>query len=152
MTHIGTPSYAPIKLARRRRIAIQWVLSGLWSSGALWLPLHYFLTQKARFGTVPHPLEPWTLKLHGAFAFAALWCGGLLWGMHIVGGWRSGRRRWTGIALSALGVLLIASGYLLYYAGDEDLRAVTSIVHWGIGLGAPIAFLAHRLFKDKRKR
>jgi len=151
MTPIGAP-YAPIKLTRRRRIAIQSVLFGVWASGALWLPLHYFLMQNTKFGTAPHPLEPWMLKLHGAFAFAALWCGGLLWGMHIVGGWRSRRRRWSGIAISAFGVLLIASGWLLYYAGGEELRAVTSIIHWGIGLGAPVSFLLHRFAKRLEKR
>lgn len=150
MSQLAAP-FAPIKMGRRRRLAVQGVLFGVWASGLLWLPLHYFLMRKARFGTVPNPAEPWMLKAHGAFAFAALWTGGLLWGMHIVGGWRSGRRRWSGIAISAAGALLIASGWLLYYAGDEDLRAATSVVHWGIGLAAPVAFFWHRLFKDKRR-
>jgi len=148
MTHVSVP-FAPIKMSRRRRLAVQATLFGLWLTGLLWLPLHYFLVQKTRFGTAPHPLEPWMLKAHGAFAFAALWTGGLLWGMHIVGGWRSGRRRWSGIAISAAGVLLIASGWLLYYAGDEDLRAVTSVAHWAIGVVSPVAFLLHR-FARKR--
>lgn len=148
MTHLATP-FAPIKMTHRRRVAVQTVLFCLWASGAAWLPLHYFLTVKTRFGTAPNPIEPWMLKAHGAFAFAALWTGGLLWGMHIVGGWRSGRRRWSGIAVSAAGALLIGTGWLLYYAGDEDLRAITSVAHWGIGLISPVAFLLHR-FARKR--
>jgi hypothetical protein len=150
MSHLAAP-FAPVKMTRRRRLMVQSVLFGVWATGLLWLPLHYFLMQKTRFGTAPNPVEPWMLKAHGAFAFAALWSGGLLWGLHIVGGWRSGRRRWSGIAVSAAGALLIASGWLLYYAGDEELRAVTSVVHWGIGLASPVAFLWHRLVKGRKR-
>lgn len=138
-------------MKRRRLIYVQAIVSGLWLSGALWLPLHFFWVRHGKFGTSPHPLEPWMLRLHGGLAFATLWCGGFLWATHIVSGWRGGRRRRTGIALCGAAALLIVSGYLLYYAGGDDMRAVVSLLHWGIGLAAPIAFLAHRLKPTRAK-
>ena len=41
-------------------------------------------------------------------------------------------------------VLLIASGYTLYYS-DEGSRPVISALHWIIGLGAPAALIWHIL-------
>lgn len=121
------------------------VLGGLWISGVAWLLLHYFLQRAGDFGPIPHPLEAWTLKLHGALAFAALWTGGVLWAVHIVPAWRRGHRRSSGIVSVALFALLALSGYLLYYAGDDALRAVVALVHWLVGLGALAPVLVHVL-------
>jgi hypothetical protein len=45
----------------------------------------------------------------------------------------------------ALVATLTLTGYLLYYLGDEDLRPVATYAHWMIGLGAPLAFIFHRM-------
>jgi hypothetical protein len=132
-------------LTPSRKRLVEAVASGLWASGAAWLLFHYFLMSRGPFGPEPSPLEPWWLKLHGAFAFAALWAFGLLWGVHIVKGWSLGRRRWSGVALFAGLVVLVLSGYLLYYLGSDMARAVASTLHWGVGLAAPVLYLAHRL-------
>ena len=52
----------------------------------------YLLTKQGEFGPQSHPLEPWWLKLHGAFAFAFTWFFGLLWGTHVTVAWPRGRR------------------------------------------------------------
>jgi hypothetical protein len=133
------------RLTHRRRHAVHMVGLGVWLSGATWLLFHYFAPSGGEFGATTHPLEPWALKLHGAFAFAALWICGLLWGVHIVNGWSTRLRRGTGGALFGALAWLILSGYLLYYLGDETLRPAVSLLHWTIGLAVPIAFIAHRL-------
>jgi hypothetical protein len=132
-------------LSRRRRWTLYIVGIGVWLSGGLWLLFHYFLVKQGEFGPVASPLEPWWLKLHGAFAFAAVWMFGLLWGAHIAKLWPSKRRRWSGGMLTAVFVLLILSGYLLYYVGDDRIRPLISALHWGIGLACPIFFAWHRL-------
>jgi hypothetical protein len=129
------------RLARWHRIALYAIGAGVWLTGALWLLFHYVIVHRNPFGSSS---EPWWLTLHGGFAFATIWMFGLLWGVHVPARWPGGRRRVSGALLvGSLGSLLI-TGYLLYYVGDEELRAVTSIAHWAVGLALPIGFLTHR--------
>lgn len=139
----------PIRLGRPRRLGVYAVALGLWGSGIAWLILRYGFRREGPFGPESHPLEPWALKLHGAFAFAALWAMGLLWAAHIVNGWDAKRRRWSGSALLGLLLFLTVTGYLLYYAGGDDLRAAVSLLHWIAGLGALAVFLLHRFTRER---
>jgi Kef-type K+ transport system membrane component KefB len=122
------PRHSP-RLGAGRKLAFNVIAIGIWLSGAAWLVLHYLMRQQGEFGPQAHPLEPWALKGHGAFAFAAIWMAGMLWAAHVVNAWPQKRRRPSGIALLCLLIVLIVSGYLLYYAGDEELRSVISTVH-----------------------
>lgn len=117
---------------------------GTWFTGVLWLVFHRFLTRNGEFGPTPHPLEPWWLRLHGAFAFAAIWIFGYLWSIHIEVAWPYQRRRLSGSVLVAILLWLTVSGYLLYYLGDDTLRAAASLSHWVLGLTAPAGFVWHR--------
>jgi hypothetical protein len=137
-------------LGRFNRWALYIVGIGVWLSGGLWLLYHYFFERQGEFGPTANPLEPWWLKLHGAFAFAAVWVFGLLWGVHITKAWPRKRRRWSGGALTGVFALLIVSGYLLYYIGDDKVRPIVSVLHWGIGLACPVFFLFHRLRLRRR--
>jgi cytochrome b561 len=49
--------------------------------------------------------------------------------------------------LFAVLAVLIASGYLLYYAGGDETRAIASVIHWGLGLIVLIPFILHRFRK-----
>ena len=127
-----------------RRWWIYVIAAGVWLSGGLWLLFHYFLQKQGEFGPSTNPLEPWWLKMHGAFAFASLWMGGLIWGVHITRFWPGRRRRWSGSILTAVFALLILTGYLLYYVADDHARPMISYIHWIIGLLCPTLFLWHR--------
>ncbi|MBS0507090.1 MAG: hypothetical protein JSR53_06880 [Proteobacteria bacterium] len=94
---------------------------------------------------MPHPLEPWLMRLHGAAAFAGLFMAGVLAAAHVPQGWRmttrnprlrqhKARQRRTGLALCALGLAAVLSGYLLYYFAPEDLRAAIGWSHAALGL------------------
>ena len=148
---MSTGKYSPVRLGHRRRLGLYVVGLGLWASGGLWLVFHYWMVQQGEFGPQTNPLEPWWLKLHGAFAFAAIWMSGLLWGVHVTAAWPFGRRRWSGAAMTGVLLLLMVSGYLLYYVGNETARSYVSIVHWTVGLACPLFFVWHR-FKRRRKR
>ena len=151
MPHRAIGHALPLRLSRRRRYAAWAVGVTLWLSGVLWLLFHYFMERRGEFGLAPHPLEPWWLRLHAAAAFATLWTFGLVWGAHIVAGWRSGRHRVSGsLAVTVLG-WLIATGYLLYYLVDDRLRGVASIGHWTAGLVLPVLFVLH-VVRGRRRR
>ena len=130
-------------LSRRQRAWIHAVLGTLWGSGAAWLVVHYFFPARGEFGATPGPAEPWLLALHGATAFAALWLCGWVWAVHVRPWWRNGHRRSSGVLLSAAIGLLIASGYLLYYASDDALRHAVAVVHWVVGLALGAITIVH---------
>lgn len=136
---------------RSSRSALYIIGIGVWLSGGLWLLTHYFLVEQGEFGPQNSPFEPWWLRLHGAFGFAAIWIFGLLWGQHVTKRWPSFERRWTGAVMASVFAFLIVSGYLLYYVGNETVRPVVSVLHWGIGLASPIFFLLHRLSLGRRR-
>jgi hypothetical protein len=139
----------PARLSRLRKWGVYGVAIGIWASGVLWLGLHYSLRVKSEFGFQTNPGEPWMLKLHGAFAFAALVGLGLLWGVHILNGWFSHRRRRSGGIVFGLACFLGLSGYLLYYVGEDDFRDVVSVAHWAVGIAAIGFFLWHRFWDER---
>lgn len=138
------PTAARARLSPRRERLVYVVFGLLWASGVGWLVFHYFLRQSGEFGEMPHPLEPWWLRLHGAAAFAGLWLIGLLWAIHLVPAWKA-RRRSSGIVLSVATALLVLSGYLIYYVGAEGARDAIVLAHWLIGLVLPLPLLLHAL-------
>ena len=132
-------------LTRRGKTAIYGVLGATWGSGILWLVVHYFFASQGEFGPEPHPLERWSLALHGAGAFATLLLGGWLWKAHVAPWWDSPNRRRSGIVLIVLGAVLIVSGYLLYYASGDALRDLIGKLHWIVGVLLALPVLVHAL-------
>ncbi|HEX4242455.1 MAG TPA: hypothetical protein VHZ53_13675 [Steroidobacteraceae bacterium] len=143
---------ASARLSQSIRAWIIGVGAGAWATGAGWLVAHYLLKARDQFGLDSNPQEPWWLRVHGAFAFLAIWTGGILWGLHIVNAWGQRRRRWSGGALFGIVVIVVLTGYLLYYVGADRVRAGISIVHWGLGLALPAAYFAHRLLHRLSRR
>jgi len=132
-------------MPRHRKWSVWLIAGAVWATGVVWLGLHYFWQVRGPFGPEANPAEAWALRAHGAAAFLSLWMLGLLWAVHVTPAWRSGRRRWSGALVLAVALLLTLSGYLLYYVGDEDARAKTSLVHWIVGSCAFLAILLHGL-------
>jgi len=124
---------------------INGIAVGVWMSGAAWLWVHYLAKPHEAFGMPGNSAETGWLKVHGAFAFLAIWGGGFLWGFHINKAWPRHQQRWSGGSLFVVLLVLILSGYLLYYVADEGSRQTLSLVHWIVGLGLPLAYLTHRL-------
>ncbi|WP_124538870.1 DUF4405 domain-containing protein [Piscinibacter terrae] len=128
----------------------------LLATGVAWLWLHY--TVGAGAGELPHPLEAWSMKLHGLAAFFGLFLLGALAGAHIPQGWRmSGRHRWaqqrgTGIALAAAGGTLALTGYLLYYFAPESVRPALGWIHAAVGIAMTAAILVHRRTRSRHPR
>ena len=134
-----------MRLSHGHRRWVYWSSTALFATGALWLVFHYFLRQHGEFGETPHPLEMWWLRLHGACAMLALIVMGSLLPIHVRRGWHQRKNLLAGMVVVGILVLLIASGYALYYYGGEDARPLISAFHWIVGLGAPLALIWHIL-------
>ena len=129
-----------IRLSWRHKVAFYTVLSVVFASGAIWAWLHYF-SQPNELGI--SPAQAWILMIHGLFAAMSLLVIGSLVPLHVKYAWRAHRNRGNGIFFIAIVTLLIASGYGLYYIGNERFRSWTSWIHLGIGLAFPFLLVLH---------
>lgn len=145
------PPRGPAHLSPVHRRFVFGVFALLVASAALWLAFHYFVVSDGPFGPERHPLETWSLRLHGAAAMAALLLVGSLLPDHVRLGWLRRRNLASAIPLAALVAFLVVTGYGLYYAADEDLRGGLSLAHWLAGFASGVAFLVHA-FRRKSRR
>ena len=140
------------RLARWQIMLLTSSGAALWLSGTAWLLLHYYGQLQGEFGPETNPLEPWFLRLHGLVLIPALLGFGGLFIAHIPKGWKDASQRVAGTSLAAVFSVLILSGYMLYYVGNEAVRDWTSTVHWAIGIGSPAIFVWHYLGRNVRKK
>jgi len=128
----------------------------LLASGGLWLALHYGVGAGA--DALPHPAEPWLMRLHGAGAFLALFAAGTLAGHHIPAAWRHSHRprqaaqRRSGLAGVVLGGLTVLSGYALYYLVSEATRPALGWLHAGLGLALAASSWWHGQWRRRQLR
>jgi hypothetical protein len=137
-----------IRLKRFQRYFLYAVLALLFSSGVAWSYWNYVTASPGDFEMTA---KAWTMKIHGAAAMTILVLLGMLLSGHVRFAWRARRNRVNGsLFLGAFGILTI-TGYGLYYAGGETLRAWTSWIHLGVGLALPLLFILH-IFLGRRTR
>lgn len=138
-----------IKLSQRHEWFAYSVSATVFATGAAWAWLHYWATQPNEFNAAS-PAESWLLKMHGAAAMAVLVLLGTLLPMHIKFAWRAGRNLRTGLSILSVFGFLTLTGYGLYYADGEQLRAWTSAAHLWVGLALPPIMLLH-IWRGKRR-
>ena len=122
------------------------------TSGLAWLVLHDLIARADEFGAVHHPLEPWALRVHGAAAMAFLFVLGTLAREHVWAAWQLHRHRLSGGVVFGTALLLIVTGYALYYVPSEALRPWISASHWLVGLAALPALVVHRRLGHRSRR
>jgi len=105
----------------------------LFATGGVWLIAHYGMRPDGG-DDLPHPAEPWILRLHGFAVMVGLFIYGSLLRAHMLKAWTLKRNRITGACVATVLALLTATGYMLYYVGGETSRPIISIAHWVIGL------------------
>lgn len=140
----------PVRLSQRHQRWLVATAVALLASGLGWLVAHDLLGGRGEFGDAPHPSEPWWLRIHGAAAMAFLIALGSLLPGHISRAWQARRNHRSGLFILGLVTLLIATGYGLYYAGDEQTRPWISCIHWLIGLAAAGAVPVHVVLGRRR--
>ena len=137
-----------IRLKPFHRCLLYGVLALLFFSGAAWA---YWNDLVSSPGDFEISAKAWAMKIHGAAAMAILVLVGMLLTGHVRFAWRARRNRGNGsLFLGGFGILTV-TGYGLYYAGGESLRAWTSWVHLGVGLALPLLLILH-VWLGKRTR
>lgn len=139
-----------MKLTARHERWTYGVLAAVYFTGVAWLVL--------RYGVRDDGLESgwsiarvWALRAHGAAAMATLVAVGTLLAVHVPGGWRLRSNLRSGIGMLAVMALLVLTGWLLYYASGETLRAWSSWVHIAIGAAAPLGLVWHLAYRRRAK-
>ena len=129
-----------IQLNRALRYCLSIVLALLFLSGAAWTYWNYLV---AHSGDFEAGARTWSMKIHGAAAMAILVLIGTLLTGHVKLAWRARRNRGNGALLLGVFGILTITGYGLYYAGGEELRAWTSWIHLSVGLSIPVLVVLH---------
>ena len=142
------PRPDPIRLKRFQRCFLYAVFALLFLSGTAWAYWNYLVPEPRNFEL---SAKAWAMKIHGAAAMVILVLVGMLLTGHVRSSWRVRRNRGNGsLFLSAFGILTI-TGYGLYYAGGENLRAWSSWIHLAVGLALPLLLILH-IWLGKRTR
>lgn len=136
-------AHVNLRLERWHRHALYAVVAALTASGMLWLAAHYFLRSPGEFGVAVHPIEPWSMKLHGAAALAMMFFVGSVMNSHVRRAFRAASNLVAGCSLIAVLTLLTVTGYGLWYVAGETSRETWSLLHWAPGLAFPLILLWH---------
>lgn len=132
-----------LRFGTRLRWWFYGVFGLLFASGSGWLAIHTWRGGRDEFDPRLLPLESWLLRLHGAAMIGALVLLGVLVPLHLRRGWIARRNRTAGAVVVGSFLVLITTGYALYYAGDERLREFTSLAHNATGLLFPVLLYWH---------
>jgi len=143
-----TPRLAVLTRFHKRMIYL--TISLLWFSGALWFYWQISGQSANDFGSGTHPGQAMIMRIHGAIAMAFLVLIGTLLPLHMRPGWRQGDHRVSGGSVFGTCLLLILTGWGLYYIGDETLRHSISLAHTYVGLALPLVITAHVMLARSR--
>src|SRR5262245_7198115 len=119
----------------------------LLASGVVWLGVHYLAGAGAAL--LPHPLEAWTMRAHALAAWVAAFALGEIAASHIPRGWHSTMRRRApaqrrlGLALCALALALVLSGYALMYLVTEPAHQAWGWAHSVLGVAMATVLIVH---------
>lgn len=134
---------SPMRLSQRHERWLYAIGALIFVSGLGWLADHYLFAGSADFGDAHAAFEPWWLRLHGAAAMAGLVVLGSLLPGHITRAWRMRTNYRSGLLMLSLVVMLVVTGYGLYYVGEEETRPWISMVHWLAGVVVAAGLALH---------
>lgn len=124
------------------RLTLWAAFAALWATGCLWLALHLGLEKQTEFGPLPSPWEAPVMRIHGWLAVVGVFLLGWIGGSHALERWTARRNRNSGLVLAVTGVLLVVSGYALYYTTDR-VQSAAAVVHEVLGGAAILLALLH---------
>jgi hypothetical protein len=115
------------------------------ASGIVYGAMKYFLPGSNPDSRLGHPWQPAVLAAHVLAAPVAVFAMGLLLRGHALPRLKHGEPegRKTGLSLTAAGMPLVFSGYLVQVFTGEALRKGMGWIHAALGLLFALAFLMH---------
>ena len=115
------------------------------ASGLLLAFLKYFLAGSDPDSRLGNPWQPAVVSAHVLLAPVAVFVLGLLWRAHALSRLKSGEPegRSSGTALTAIGLPLVLSGYVVQVVTGEVARRWTGWLHAALGLIFALAFILH---------
>jgi hypothetical protein len=143
-------SGVPLSKLQERWVHITFI--GLLFSGVGWLILHHFFLIKGSFGVEENPYQVWCLKVHGAAAMGFMVVLGALIPIHMRRNWLIHRNVGSAVPLVLSIVVMIVTGYGLYYVGSEHWRPWISAIHWIAGLLSVPALTVHVMLARKERK
>jgi hypothetical protein len=135
-----------VLLPRWQRLATYWTFSVLLLTGLAW----WWLDANRGDNPASAP-QVALLRLHGLAAMLALMCFGALLTTHVRIAWLLKRNRVLGAMLFAAIVMLVLTGYALYYAVGDGMRAASSWIHIAVGVAASAILVLH-IVRGRRSR
>lgn len=142
-------------VGRRQRWALYAVIVLLWVSAGVWwllagerLPATLGVAAEA----AAELWRPRLLALHGLAAYLFLVVCGSFVPHHIRRALAARANRTSGLLTVAAVAVVAASGWGLYYLGDEAWREAARLVHDSLGFVLPLGLLLHALFGRRWRR
>lgn len=134
------------------RLWLMIALTVSWGTGTVLVWAHYFGRAEGAFGPETHWVESPARALHGLMAFVCLIALGALVPLHFRSGWITGTRRASALMMAITAMIMILTGWGLYYAGGDSLRQGLRFTHSGLGLLLlPLFFVHSRLARKSPK-
>lgn len=121
----------------------------LFTSGVIWLTLHYFCKSYGEFGMQTHPLESKVLAVHGICGIAFMFIFGAIWEKHAKVRIKNKRKsgKINAILLTAISITVP----ILYYIGNDYIRNIASILHWVCGVVLLLTLLYHVVIRTSNR-
>jgi hypothetical protein len=149
----------PVRAAVRRsgllgaEVALMYVAGTLvGGTGVVYAYFRYVATPADPFAVVASPWQPLVQHLHVLAAPLLVFASGALWRSHALAAWRkdgAGGRR-SGLLLALSTVPMIASGYLVQVAAEEDWRRAWGVVHTVVSVAWIAGSVAHMVSRGRR--
>jgi len=116
----------------------------LWLTGAAWLIAHFAFPGHNEFGPLPNPWEAPLMRLHGVIAVGVVFLFGWASASHISARWSAASNRKSGLWLLAITLVLLFTGYALYYTSGALHDGAAQLHRW-LGVAALAVALSHWL-------
>jgi hypothetical protein len=141
-----------VKLSTRHEHWIHAILVFVYFTGVGWMVLRYGVTGGDGLENAWRVAAAWTLRAHGAGAMFTLVAFGSVLALHVPSAWKLRRNLVSGHCMLATVGVLAVTGWLLYYASDETIRARSSYVHMGVGIAGPLVLVWHLVYRRRVSR